>query len=174
MKYFLKDLKMNNKADPIIIISLAIYRFGNYIYSHFRVPVFKTIFWLFYRICDFIFIRIIANGQLPAESKIGSGIRFPHGLNGIIIHKNAQIGKNATIFHQVTIGYKDSPTCSYGPPILGDNVYIGAGAKILGDIRIDDNVVIGANAVVVKDIKANNTAVGVPAEILLVQRSRIN
>jgi serine O-acetyltransferase len=84
---------------------------------------------------------------------------MPH-LNGIFIHENASLGNNCTIFQQVTIGsneHKDNPMSA---PQIGNGVYIGAGAKILGDISIGDNVRIGANAVVTKSVPANVTVVG--------------
>jgi len=97
-----------------------------------------------------------------------SAPQFPHGLNGIIISNKAKIGKNAIILHQVTIGtamVKEKTRDELGAPIIGDNVYIGAGAKIIGEITIGDNCIIGANAVVTKNIPDNCTAVGVPAVI---------
>jgi serine O-acetyltransferase len=78
---------------------------------------------------------------------------------GIIIHSKAKIGKNCIIMHQVTIGQKKID--EQEAPILGNNVFIGAGAKILGKIKIGDNVVIGANAVVTKDVPSNSVVVGV-------------
>ena len=82
--------------------------------------------------------------------------RLYHGLNGIIVFHYASIGKNATINQQVTIagGNKDEAV------VIGDNVMIGAGAKIIGPCRIGNNVRIGANAVVAKDIPDNCTVVG--------------
>lgn len=85
----------------------------------------------------------------------------PHGLNGIIIHMKSVIGENATIYHQVTIASSKG-----GTPIIGDNVVIGTGAKIIGGVHIGNNVKIGANAVVVKDIPDNCTVVGVPGVIV--------
>lgn len=79
---------------------------------------------------------------------------LPHGLNGIIISHNAVIGKNATIFHQVTIGEGKN-----GAPIIGNNVLIGAGAKIIGNVKIGNNVRIGAGCVVSCDIPDNCTVV---------------
>lgn len=79
---------------------------------------------------------------------------LPHGLYGIIVSKNAIIGENVTIFHQVTIGEGKG-----GAPRIGDNCYIGAGAKIIGNIGVGDNVRIGANCVVVEDIPDNSTVV---------------
>ena len=79
---------------------------------------------------------------------------LPHGLNGIIVSKNANIGVHCTIFHQVTIGEgKD------GAPTIGNNVFIGAGAKLIGNIKVGDNVNIGAGCVVTEDIPDNCTVV---------------
>ena len=86
---------------------------------------------------------------------------LPHGLNGIIVHMKAHIGKNAVIWQQVTIGSSGG-----GTPYIGDNCQIGAGAKILGGVRIGDNVTIGANTVVTKDIPDNSTVVGYGMRII--------
>lgn len=87
-------------------------------------------------------------------AKFATPPHLPHGLNGIIISHNAVIGKNATIFHQVTIGEGKN-----GAPTIGDNVLIGAGAKIIGNIKIGNNVSIGAGCVVTCDIPDNCTVV---------------
>ena len=84
-----------------------------------------------------------------------------HGLNGIIIGHSATIGSNVTICQQVTI--MNGPL---GLPIIGDNCFIGAGAKILGNVTVGDNVKIGANAVVTKNVPSNCTVVGVPAKVV--------
>lgn len=76
---------------------------------------------------------------------------FPHGLYGIVISHNASIGKNVTIFHQVTIGEGKN-----GAPRIGDNVLIGAGAKLLGKIKIGNNVIVGSGAVVTFDVPENS------------------
>jgi serine O-acetyltransferase len=78
---------------------------------------------------------------------------FPHGMKSIFVSGAAQIGKNCVIFQQVTIGSNmlvDSGR--RGAPRIGDNCYIGAGAKIIGNVRVGNNVRIGANAVVYKDV----------------------
>ncbi|MDQ6595004.1 serine O-acetyltransferase [Bacillus salipaludis] len=166
MENLKRDIKVNKFSDPTKACLFITYRLGNWVYYNLKIPLFRELVLFIYKILDLIFIRIINNAQIPARAKIGGGLRLPHGGNGIIIHPNAEIGENCTIFHQVTIGYKDSPTKSYGPPILKNSVYVGAGAKILGDIIIEDESIIGANAVVVKNVPLKSTAVGIPAQII--------
>lgn len=88
--------------------------------------------------------------------------RLPHGLNGIIVSHNAKIGENCTIFHQVTIGEGRG-----GAPVIGDNVMIGAGAKIIGGVHVGDNVKIGAGCVVMQDIPANTTVIPCEPKLIL-------
>lgn len=85
---------------------------------------------------------------------------LPHP-NGIVIHPDARIGPNCLIFQQVTIGTTESG----GTPWIGAHVDIGAGAKLLGGIRVGEHARIGANAVVVCDVPSGAVAVGVPARI---------
>lgn len=93
------------------------------------------------------------NASIEEKTKIDGRITFPHGLNGILISAGATIGKNCTVFHQVTIGSNTaSGSKKQGSPQIGNDVYIGAGAKIIGGITIGDNVRIGANCVVTEDI----------------------
>ncbi len=101
------------------------------------------------------------NGSsIPDTAKIDGRIVMPHGMSGIFVSKGAVIGKNCTVFQQVTIGSNSiAGSKTYGAPTLGDNVYIGAGAKIIGGVTVGDNVRIGANCVVTVDIPANSTVV---------------
>jgi serine acetyltransferase len=87
---------------------------------------------------------------------------LPHGLNGIIISPFAKIGENCTIFHQVTVAQDHNGRAA----TIGDHCMIGAGAKIMGDVKIGNHVKIGANAVVVNDLPDHCTAVGVPARVI--------
>ena len=91
--------------------------------------------------------------------------KFPHGINGIIICPDAVIGANCRIFHQVTIGNDDHKVKN--APVIGDNVIIYPGAKIVGKVRIDNNVKIGANAVVVEDVPDNSLVLAPKARIIL-------
>lgn len=97
---------------------------------------------------------------IPLSTEFAERPTFPHGMTGIFTSAGAKIGRGCTIFHQVTIGsntLKDSK--NPGAPVIGDNVYIGAGAKIIGGIHIGNNVRIGANCVVTCDIPDNATVV---------------
>ena len=122
----------------------------------------KTKIWLLKIYHKYCCSKILYNNNaaIHDETKILGKIIFPHGLNGILISQRAVIGKNCIIFQQVTIGSNTlRDTNKAGAPILGDNVYIGAGAKIIGGIKIGNNVRIGANCVVVDDIPDNCTVV---------------
>jgi serine O-acetyltransferase len=108
-------------------------------------------------------IRLVFSAWIPHTALIGRGTVFGYGGLGIVIHNRAVIGEFCHIDQNVTIGGSSK---KYEVPVIGDYVYIGAGAKILGPIKIGNNVVIGANAVVVKDIPDGCLAVGVPARIV--------
>ena len=100
------------------------------------------------------------NSYLPYTNTIKGPINFLHGTSGIFISGSATIGKNCTIFQQVTIGSNmliDSK--GFGSPTIGDNCFIGAGAKIIGNITIGNNCRIGANSVVTNDVADNSVIV---------------
>ncbi len=102
---------------------------------------------------------------IPVE--FGNTPYFPHGISGIFISDMSKIGKNAIIFQQVTIGAdRLIDSNNQGNPIIGDNVYIGAGAKIIGNVKIGNNCRIGANAVVYMDMPDNSVAVSSPTRII--------
>lgn len=103
---------------------------------------------------------IVTGADIPVNCQIGGGLMLPHP-NGVVIAPDAIIGKNCIIFQQVTIGTIDG-----GYPTLGDNILVGAGAKILGPVTIGTGASIGANAVVICDVPAGCTAVGIPARVI--------
>lgn len=92
--------------------------------------------------------------------KLGPGFFVQHGVGSNI--NGESIGANCRVNQQVTIGFGNGPRL----PRIGDNVHIGAGARVLGDVTVGDNVIIGANAVVTKNVPSNCTVVGVPAYIV--------
>lgn len=114
------------------------------------------------------------NAWIPLSADIKEVPLMPHGIKGVFISKNATIGKGCTILHQVTIGsnaFDDSKHT--GSPIVGDNVFIGAGAKIIGGIKIGNNVRIGANCIVCEDVPDNSTIV-MPKPIIIKHTEKRN
>lgn len=100
---------------------------------------------------------------LPCEAKIGEGTMLGYGGLGVVLHKDAVIGRHCLLSQQVTLGGRNGQP---GAPVLGDFVRVGAGARILGNIRVEDFAVIGANAVVVHDVPRGAVVAGVPARVL--------
>jgi serine O-acetyltransferase len=96
--------------------------------------------------------------------KIGKGFFLPHP-NGIILHPLVSLGDNVTILQQVTIGNNIRKGMN-NLAVIGNNVSIGAGAKIIGPCKIGNNVIVGANAVVTKDIKDDSVVAGIPARYI--------
>lgn len=93
--------------------------------------------------------------------EIGGGWVLMHGF-GVVLNGGATIGKNCTMYHGVTIGTIDMKTF----PVIGDDVFIGAGAKILGDVKVGNQVKIGAGAIIVDDVPDNCTVIGNKAQVL--------
>lgn len=107
------------------------------------------------------------NAYIPYSAVIKGKPLTPHGVMGVLISKNAVIGEGCTILHQVTIGSNAFEDTKHpGSPVIGNNVFIGAGAKIIGGITIGDNVRIGAGCVVCEDIPDNSTVV-MPKPIII-------
>lgn len=111
---------------------------------------------------DYVIIRGFYSCDVQSNMKIGEGVIFAHNGLGVVIHPQTIIGNNVKIMQGVTVGGRDGSAL----PIIEDDVLIGAGAKVLGEIRIGRGAKIGANSVVLKDVPEGCTAVGVPARIL--------
>jgi serine O-acetyltransferase len=140
--------------------ALVIYRFGRWRYG-VRPALVRKLFSALYKVL-FKFIQIITGIELPCEAQIGRNFVIDH-FGGIIVSGYAKFGDDCRIRNGVTIGLRRiTDKCA---PVFGNNVDIGAGAKILGRISIGNNVVIGANAVVITDVPDDSIAVGVPAVI---------
>lgn len=107
--------------------------------------------------------RFLTGIEIHPGATIGRGLFIDHGM-GVVIGETTIIGDNVTLFQGVTLGGTGKET-GKRHPTLEDNIVVGAGAKILGNITIGSNAYIGANAVVVKSIPANTTVVGVPGRI---------
>ncbi len=138
--------------------ALVIYRFGRWRYGVRPAPLRKLLS-LIYKVL-YKFVQILTGIELPCEAEIGPGFVIDH-FGGIVISGYARFGANCRIRNGVVIGL--ARVTELAAPVIGDNVDIGAGAKVLGPIRIGNNVVIGANAVVLCDVPDDCLAVGVPA-----------
>jgi len=142
--------------------AMCAYRFGNWRYR-IRPAWARKPFSLLYRLLRTA-VQIAAGIELHCETRVGRRLLIEH-FGGIIISGDAAIGDDVIIRQGVTIGLRT--TGRRGAPIIGDRVDIGAGAKLLGAIRIGNDAVIGANAVVLCDVPDGALAVGIPAVIKL-------
>ena len=130
-----------------------------YLRWHPILKLFFPISWLILRHLEFRF-----GISISYKTIVGSGFYIGH-FGGIIVNHNAVIGKNCNISHQVTLGVANRGERK-GYPVIGDNVYIGPGAKIIGKVTIGNNAAIGANCVVTKDVPENGVVVGVPGKVI--------
>jgi len=140
--------------------ALVMYRFGRWRYGVRPLllrKAFSAIYHVFYKV-----VQVLTGIELPCEARIGRNFIIDHS-GGIVISGYARFGDNCRIRNGVVVGLcrVEDP----GAPTIGNNVDIGAGAKLLGHITIGDNVLIGANAVVLCDVPSSCIAVGVPAVV---------
>ncbi len=135
-----------------------LYRIGNFFYRC-KMPVFG----MFISYVN----RLLFSVWLPSSAKIGNKFTIGYWGLGIVIHSNTTIGDNCQINQNVTIGrnFGDKDV-----PIIGNDVYIGAGSVVFGEITIGDNVIIGSNSLVNKSIPSNCTVVGNPMRIVETNR----
>lgn len=130
------------------------YRVANWLYRH-HIPLLPKLIWKLQ--------YLLFNCSIPASCTIGKGTKFGYGGIAVVMHARTTIGENCMIGQCVTIGGKSG---WYEVPVIGNNVHINAGARIIGPVRVGDNVEIGANCVVVKDVPSNCVVAGVPAKII--------
>ncbi len=140
--------------------AMIVYRYGRWRYRvrpKLLRKFFSLIYWILYKL-----VQILTGIELPCEVEIGRNFVIDH-FGGIIISGYARFGDNCRIRNGVVVGLQrvDDPVA----PVIGNNVDIGAGAKVLGRISIGNNVAIGANAVVITDVPDDCLAIGVPAVI---------
>ena len=154
-----KDPAAKSLAEVMLLYPgfhvLLFYRCSHWLYQHKR----------------FFLARMISQWgrgftgiEIHPGATIGPCLFIDHGM-GIVIGETAEIGTNCTIYHQVTLGGTGKDT-GKRHPTLGDNVLIGAGAKILGPVYIGNNARIASGSVVLTDIPDNSTAAGVPAIVV--------
>ncbi|WP_372590040.1 serine O-acetyltransferase EpsC [Fervidobacterium thailandense] len=160
-----KDRQMLKRLDPSFekdyqflfhagYQSLKLYRFSHAFY----VSGFKFLAYLLYHIN-----RILHAVDIHPAAVIEPGVVIDHGI-GIVIGSTAYVGEGTIIYHGVTLGARKI-TSGKRHPTIGRNVILGAGAKVLGPIRVGDGARIGANAVVIEDVPPYATVVGIPAKV---------
>lgn len=113
---------------------------------------------------------ILFNCVVPSHCAIGSRTSLEHRGVAVVLNRKTRIGRDCSIGAQVVIGGRGKGI--EGVPVVGDRVYIGVGAKLLGGIEIGNDVVIGANSVVLRDVPSGATVAGVPARILRTDTAR--
>lgn len=138
-------------------------------YPSLKVRVYHYMAQRLYNKGRFIWARLLSQRarkvtgiEIHPGAKLGRNLFIDHGM-GVVIGETAEVGNNVTIFHGVTLGGIGGNHGRKRHPTVEDDVIIGAGAQILGPIRIGKGAKIGANAVVLKDVKPYTTVVGVPA-----------
>ncbi len=155
-----KNIKEKDPAAKNILEVIILYQgFHILVYHRIAHSLYKKKLYFLARLISQLG-RFFTGIEIHPGATIGKRLFIDHGM-GIVIGETAEVGDDCTIYHGVTLGgtgkdkYKRHPT-------VGNNVMIGAGAKIIGAITIGDNVKIGAGAVVLKNIETGTTAVGVP------------
>ncbi|MDD4027439.1 MAG: serine acetyltransferase [Candidatus Shapirobacteria bacterium] len=139
-------------------IPVSLYRFGNFFYKKGYIKIGKIIS---------ILNRFLFATWIPSSAEIGKNFKIGYGGLGVVIHSNTKIGNNCLIAQNVTIGKNFGDLLV---PVIGNDVYIGAGSVVFGEIVIGDNVIIGSNSVVNKNIPNNCTVVGNPMRIIKYNR----
>ncbi|MHB8963808.1 MAG: serine O-acetyltransferase EpsC [Saccharofermentanales bacterium] len=162
----IKDAKAIAKRDPAArgVLGVII------LYPGFHILVYHKVAHFFFKIKWYFIARLISQSgrfwtgiEIHPGAVIGSGLFIDHGM-GIVIGETAEIGDNCTLYHGCTLGGTGKDKGKRHPS-LGNNVLVGAGAKILGPFKVGDNAMIGANAVVLNEVPAGATVVGVPGHV---------
>lgn len=139
------------------------HRFIHLLHAKLRIPLLP-------RLLSYL-VRFLTGIEIHPGAKIGKGFFIDHGM-GVVIGETAEIGDNVTLYHGVTLGGTGKEKGKRHPTVE-DGVVIGAGAKVLGNIRIGRGSRIGAGSVVLRDVPPNSTVVGVPGVIVKVGEERV-
>ena len=143
--------------------AIAVYRFGNWLYvdkpSALIAAPLKVVF-LFAN----LFCEVVMEMHIDCQATIGPGLYIAH-IGGVHINPAAVLGKNCDIAHRVTIGA--SAMGRQGVPVLGDDVYVGTGATVVGKIKIGSGAKIAANTLVITNVPEEATVMGVPGRIIM-------
>lgn len=172
-KTLMSDLNAYLERDPAARNKAEIF----FLYSGYKaVRSHRRAYWCYHHNLKFLARYISQRSrhktgiEIHPAAKIGNGLVIDHGM-GVVIGETTEIGDNCTIYQGVTLGGTGKDT-GKRHPTLGNNVLVGAGAKVLGPFKVGDNSRIAANAVVLSAIPENSTAVGVPARVVKVNGIR--
>ncbi|WP_085812245.1 serine O-acetyltransferase [Geoanaerobacter pelophilus] len=160
--YIKEDIGSNKGNGVGTIFLLILYRMQRELLERQLVAHRSSFFWKLVRKLIFIPYRLLCHSYgcfLPVHARLGRRVIFKHSLYGIFISQQAVVGNDVVMLHQVTIGSNIDASNRISAPIVGDGVFIGAGAKLIGGITVGAGAKIGANAVVVTDIPARATVV---------------
>ncbi|MCX5680872.1 MAG: serine O-acetyltransferase [Candidatus Omnitrophica bacterium] len=163
---FSEEIRSAKERDPaakgnlqIVFLYPGLHAIVAYRLSHF---LWKRNFPFFARLVSQT-ARFFTGIEIHPGAKVGRGLFIDHGM-GVVVGETTIIGDNVTLFQGVTLGGTGKET-GKRHPTLGDNIVVGAGAKVLGNINVESNSYIGANAVVIHDVPPNTTVVGVPGHV---------
>ena len=169
-----QDLQAVFERDPAATSRLEVF----FTYSGFHALLaYRISHWLWNRKVPFFprlisqITRWLTGVEIHPGAIIGTGFFIDHGM-GVVIGETTEIGDYVTLFQGVTLGGTGKER-GKRHPTLGNHVVVGAGAKVLGGIRIGDNVKVGANAVVLRSVPANSTVVGNPGRIVKYEGERL-
>jgi serine O-acetyltransferase len=162
-----EEIESIKARDPAVRSALEVV----FLYPSFKaVRAYRRAHW-FYEHGHFFIARWISQRsrnktgiEIHPGAKIGKGLFIDHG-SGVVIGETTEIGDYCTLYQNVTLGGTGKDT-GKRHPTLGNNVMVGAGARVLGPMKIGDNSKIAANAVVLEEVPPNCTAVGVPARVV--------
>ena len=152
MKCLKAEKNINSHKSYVILRN---YRIGHFFYVYHNRMISKLMLCLLTIIREIKYSLYNIDAQIPYAAVLGNNIKLPHSASGVVVSAKAIIGDNVTIFQQVTIGVNEARDTADQKIIIGNDVLISAGAKIIS-CRIGNNCRIGANAVVVKDLPDNS------------------
>ena len=163
ISYIKEEIKVVKERDPAIKSDIEVFLYPSFkVMLHYRIAH-KLYLKKHYFLARWVSQRGVRKTgiEIHPGAKLGHGILIDHGC-GVVIGETAEVGDNCTIYQGVTLG---GVGLNKGKrhPTLGNNVTVGAGAKILGAFEVGDNCKIAANAVLLKPLENDTTAVGVPA-----------
>ena len=171
----LEDARNIQRKDPAARSVLEVIL----LYPGFHILVYHRIAHWLYEHGHFFLARWVSQHgrhktgiEIHPGARIGKCLFIDHGM-GIVFGETTEIGDNCTIYHGVTLGGTGKDT-GKRHPTLGDNVLIGAGAKVLGPFTVGDNSRIASNSVVLSEIPPDSTAVGVPAKVVRIAGKKVN